>query len=110
MDLTKRVLRVLAITAAIPALGYAVSWAIIHVENAKLAEADLPPYQEICANPAALGLPQVSAACQEFGQIESLQEASLAAAAAPIGLLGLYLLCSVSQDQVELFLPPYFLV
>jgi hypothetical protein len=94
MDLTKRVLRVVAITIAIPAIGYAVSWWIIHAENAKLAEADLPPYEEICANLAALELADVHAACQEFASIATLQKASLAAAAAPLGLLGLYFLCS----------------
>jgi len=79
-----RLLQVLLIGVAIPAVGFIVSWWIISDLNADLRKQGLPSVQEICELDAASADEELRGACTELAPIRFLGTASVYT-----GLLGI---------------------
>jgi Zn-dependent protease with chaperone function/tellurite resistance protein len=72
-----RLVRVLLMGVAIPALGFGVATAIITSVNADFAKEGLPAIQEICGLDAAQSLAEVREACADYSSIRLLRTVSV---------------------------------
>ena len=112
---TSGLLKVLLVTLAIPAIGYAVSFFIINDMNKELLAKGISDVTVLCdaVRTGKLGnalTSDLAGACQEVGNIELLGQGSVIAAIIGIFIPVLYWLASVfAGEETEGVLQPYFL-